>query len=128
MRRDIASEWHVGGSEAPTPRGPEPQRGQRLSEALVPNPRPKTAPGMRDIQGAPRRPAAAWPVSRPPSHMTIAIREEKETTPREPEKAAPREDAPLAPKKILHPEVDIDALKRAITESLKKKDAGEEGK
>ena len=125
----IASEWRSGADGAAgtagsfAPRADQP-RERRLSEALVPSHRVKTAPGMRDVRDvAPRNvPAPA------PTQMTVAIREEKEEAFREPEKIAPRESVPETPRKVLHPNVDIDALKRAISESLKKKSVDDEGK
>jgi hypothetical protein len=128
----IASEWRSGADGAAgtagsfTPKADQP-RERRLSEALVPSHRVKTAPGMHDIRDVAPRSGAAGP--RPaPTQMTVAIREEKELAPKEPEKVIPREGAPDAPRKVLHPNVDIDALKRAISESLKKKSAGDEEK
>jgi hypothetical protein len=122
----IASEWRSGadGATGVAAANGERQRERRLSEALVPNYRAKIAPGMRDVRDvAPRNvPAPA------PTQMTVAIREEKEEAPKEPEKIAPRESVPEAPRKVLHPNVDIDALKRAISESLKKKSVGDEEK
>jgi hypothetical protein len=125
----IASEWRSGASEAVAAKV-EQQKEKRLSEALVPNFRAKTAPGMRDVRDVERRDFERRPAMavRPPMRPAPVFREEKKGAAMEPEKSAPRADVPQVQKKILHPEVDIDALKRAISESLKKKDAGEEGK
>ncbi|MGB7957770.1 MAG: type IV secretion system DNA-binding domain-containing protein [Minisyncoccia bacterium] len=154
----IASEWRVGGSEAPASRSAEPQqRGQRLSEALVPNSRMKAPPGVRNFRDVrdvePRR--APMAEVKP---VTVKVPEERKAPQQvasqqavpdpirsdkagqsaseasehrmeqEPVRDVPRilsvlpREAPQGPRKVLHPNVDIDALKRAINESLKKKE------
>ncbi len=111
----IAGEWRSSASDAVAAKVHQRQE-RHLSEVLTPNLRPKTAPGTQDLRDVKQGSAA-----RPAVHMTVAIPEKKESIPKEPEENIPRTDAPQVQKKVLHPEVDIEALKRAITESLKKK-------
>ena len=130
----IASEWNMEGGAAGAAKI-EQQKEKRLSEVLVPNARTKTAPAARNVWDVePRRAAMGGPEAKP---MTVAIREGRKTSPqavpqREPAHDAPRvaveapqiSPTPQAPQgpKVLHPNVDIDALKRAINESLRKKE------
>jgi hypothetical protein len=138
----IASEWHVAGSEAPASRAPMEQRGQRLSEALAPNFRMKSSSGARNFRDVrdvePRR--APMAEAKP---MTVRVPEERKIPPQvapqravssepsaeqEPVRDIPKvlsvlpQQASQGPRKVLHPNVDIDALKRAINESLRKKE------
>jgi len=146
----IAGEWRSDGGAAAGAARTERSKERRLSEVLVSNRRPFSgAPSetptvtrnVRDVEPRMRSQNDARP-------MTVAIRKEEERTvpempvgeilrpaaPEEPAhevlrpsapQAVPQTVAPQAPKKVLHPNVDIDALKRAITESLKK--PGENG-
>jgi len=116
----IASEWRSGAGDATAAAArSDQQKEKRLSEVLVPNARTKSSPGVRNVRDVERRSDE----SGMPAHMTVALREEKAAPPEEAVAPAPRAETPQAPKKVLHPNVDIDALKRAITESLKKKSA-----
>jgi hypothetical protein len=121
----IASEWRSGAGDAtapPTARN-EQQREKRLSEVLVPNTRVKTAPGIRNVRDVERLNDQARP-----AQMTVALHEAKETAPKEPAGTVSPAAVPQVAKKVLHPNVDIGALRRAITESLKKKNADNEEK
>ena len=122
VEAQIASEWHSGADSADRigcSASPPKPRERRLSEVLVSNHRPRMPPGMRDVRDVAPRAGTVPPRREPmPTQMTVAIREEKDITSKEPEDAAPRASAPEAPKRVLHPDVDINALKRAITQSL----------
>ena len=114
----------------------EQQKEKRLSEVLVPNARTKTAPAARNVWDVePRRAAMGGPEAKP---MTVAIREGRKNIAAgcpsagtgddassrvavEAPQISPTPQAPQGPK-VLHPNVDIDALKWAINESLRKKE------
>jgi hypothetical protein len=126
VESQIASEWRNDAGVASALRA-EKGKERRLSEVLVSNPRSGTPPpliarNVRDVEPRSKTQEDARP-------MTVAIPKEEE---RAAQKAPPiteilRGTAPQAPKKVLHPNVDINELKRAIAESLKKpKDAAAE--
>lgn len=125
----IASEWHSGAGTG-TAANTEQRKEKRLSEVLVPNSRLKMAPSVRNVRDVERRPAAPEPTPRAMPHMTVALPEAKvkEIVPTEAAENVPHSDFLPAQKKVLHPNVDIDALKQAITASLQKKKVDPEEK
>jgi hypothetical protein len=114
----IAGEWRSGASDVIAAKM-EQQKEKRLSEVLGSGSRGKMASGgVRDVRDVERRPTV---MGRPTAPATVAIREEKKSASEESEKSEkmpPRDVPPQGPKKVLHPNVDIGALKRAISESL----------
>ena len=131
----IAEEWNTKGAAAAGAERAARQNERSLSEVLVPGRAMPQRPArrMQDVARHNGNDSA-------PRGITVSLQEKKEDrpTPVAPAVALPvtpsptisvpvtipapmAETAPQAPKKVLHPNVDIDALKKAIAESLRKK-------
>ncbi len=124
----ITGEWRSGPGDAVAAKV-EQRKEKRLSEVLIPNAHAKPMmPGVRNVRDVERRPfvRSAPPVQAQAPAQTMVPQMKREIIPPDMPEHESRPEA-QAQKKVLHPNVDIEALKRAIAESLKKKDtdAGE---
>jgi hypothetical protein len=114
VESQIASEWRSGPGNAPAAR-PERQQEKRLSEVLGPG-RSRTAPDVRNVRDVERRPVAA--AQEPLRPAVAAVQEEKRSVPEKAPENNSHADGDQIKKKVMHPNVDIDALKQAIHHSL----------
>ncbi len=111
VETQIASEWRSGPGNVSATR-PERQQEKRLSEVLGPGARQRKASDVRNVRDVEPRPTVALRAAVP------VVQTEKDPVPEKTAGDDPRANIDQPSKKVMHPNVDIDALKQAIHHSL----------